>query len=304
MGTVTRIGMGGLVLACVACQVAVAKPVVTGDFAGVGGIVVLPEIDDPPSYIPGTPAEIDIDGDGVLDFRVSALVTSYSEQAGVCENFGLGLVTALNGGAAWECNDDWSEFIDFDNGPPVGPVLPPNYGDPDIPLCPILDDVVVLYSNSIIASDFYDDAGGTVGFRFVRDGQTHWGWIHIVGTITECFAVAPTVLSYGYETTPDMPVLPKAATCHDLTGDTIIDSADLNVLLAGFGDSDAGDLDGDGLTGSSDLNLLLTDFGETCEALGSCCVGGECEHLTIDDCVDAGGTFVGNQISCEAAACD
>ncbi len=50
----------------------------------------------------------------------------------------------------------------------------------------------------------------------------------------------------------------------DLTGDGLINSADLNVLLAAFGVTSAGDINGDRTTDSLDLNLLLADFGEDC----------------------------------------
>ncbi len=51
----------------------------------------------------------------------------------------------------------------------------------------------------------------------------------------------------------------------DLTGDLVVNSSDLNLLLAGFGAGDLGDLDGDGDTDSTDLNILLAAFGDVCE---------------------------------------
>lgn len=50
----------------------------------------------------------------------------------------------------------------------------------------------------------------------------------------------------------------------DLSGDGVVNSADLNTLLAAFGASASGDLDRDGDTDSADLNLLLAAFGDEC----------------------------------------
>jgi hypothetical protein len=54
-------------------------------------------------------------------------------------------------------------------------------------------------------------------------------------------------------------------TCpEDLSGDGVIDSIDLNILLAEFGSGSCGDIDGDMDTDSIDLNLLLAAFGDAC----------------------------------------
>ncbi|MCK4873512.1 MAG: hypothetical protein KAS72_12370 [Phycisphaerales bacterium] len=50
----------------------------------------------------------------------------------------------------------------------------------------------------------------------------------------------------------------------DLTGDWIINQADLGVLLAWYGIGDGGDVDGDGDTDQSDLGGLLSYYGEQC----------------------------------------
>ncbi len=50
----------------------------------------------------------------------------------------------------------------------------------------------------------------------------------------------------------------------DISGDGVIDSADLNGLLFAFGESGDGDVDGDGDTDSADLNMLLFLFGTVC----------------------------------------
>jgi hypothetical protein len=51
----------------------------------------------------------------------------------------------------------------------------------------------------------------------------------------------------------------------DATGDGEIDLADLNVVLANFGEeTEDGDLDGDGLVNLADLNIVLATFGSSC----------------------------------------
>ncbi len=292
--------LSGLATTLVSGSTALAKPVVRGDFTSQGGIVVLPEIDDPPVHIPGTPAEIDIDGDGSMDVLISSLVWVYFENEDVCLSFG-GSVAALDGGEVWRCGKLCNLAWNFADGEIVGPALEVPHPDPG---CPGLAPLGNVFTYDCNPDDFGPGATRTAGFSIVRNGQTHWGWVHIMGGSTSCGAPSIIVMSYGYETTPDMPVLAHAPTCHDLTGDTLVDSADLSALLAAFGQSDEGDLDGDGITSSTDLNLILADFGAGCEALGSCCIGGECEHLTIDECGAAGGTLVGNQVACATAACE
>ena len=52
----------------------------------------------------------------------------------------------------------------------------------------------------------------------------------------------------------------------DVTGDGSVDLADLNLVLANFGQStDAGDANGDGVVDLTDLNAILGVFGSTCE---------------------------------------
>ncbi len=53
--------------------------------------------------------------------------------------------------------------------------------------------------------------------------------------------------------------------CADLNDDDVIDSQDLNIILANFGTGDGGDINGDGMTNSQDLNLLLAVFGTVCD---------------------------------------
>ncbi len=50
----------------------------------------------------------------------------------------------------------------------------------------------------------------------------------------------------------------------DLSGDGMVDSQDLNIVLGAFGMSGAGDINGDFQTNSIDLNLILGAFGQAC----------------------------------------
>lgn len=51
----------------------------------------------------------------------------------------------------------------------------------------------------------------------------------------------------------------------DANGDNVVDLADLNIVLANFGQTTSeGDLNGDGEVNLSDLNLVLANFGESC----------------------------------------
>ena len=50
----------------------------------------------------------------------------------------------------------------------------------------------------------------------------------------------------------------------DVNGSGTIDLADLNTILAAFGNSDAGDTDNDGDTDLQDLNAVLANFGQAC----------------------------------------
>ncbi|MFU8828987.1 MAG: hypothetical protein ACNA8P_06070 [Phycisphaerales bacterium] len=53
--------------------------------------------------------------------------------------------------------------------------------------------------------------------------------------------------------------------CGDVNGDGVVDLADLNIVLAAFGVSDAGDVTGDGQTNLADLNAVLATFGQRCD---------------------------------------
>lgn len=51
----------------------------------------------------------------------------------------------------------------------------------------------------------------------------------------------------------------------DVTGDALVNLADLNLVLANFGSNTSqGDANGDGLVNLADLNLVLANFGTNC----------------------------------------
>jgi hypothetical protein len=47
----------------------------------------------------------------------------------------------------------------------------------------------------------------------------------------------------------------------DLTGDGVVDGADLGLVLSAWGASPLGDITGDGITDGADLGAMLTAFG-------------------------------------------
>jgi len=72
----------------------------------------------------------------------------------------------------------------------------------------------------------------------------------------------------------------------DITLDTLVDGADLGVVLSGWGMSGAawtaGDLDGDGMTSGADLGLILTMWTDTGAAPGQALQIGNCgEAITV-----------------------
>lgn len=65
----------------------------------------------------------------------------------------------------------------------------------------------------------------------------------------------------------EVTITPGASCEGDLNGDNMVNSSDLNVLLASFGEAGGpsdGDISGDGQVNSTDLNLLLAAFGDVC----------------------------------------
>lgn len=97
----------------------------------------------------------------------------------------------------------------------------------------------------------------------------------------------------------------------DLTGDQVVDVADMLMVLAQWGACGqgpcVGDLNGDGAVDVSDLLGVLVHWG-ACppggELIGACCFGdGSCEMLTEDDCSGKQGAYQGDYTKCETWSC-
>ena len=87
------------------------------------------------------------------------------------------------------------------------------------------------------------------------------------------FADRPGTADTGVADAPDYPYVVDMGAFEyqctgDLDGDGAINLADLQLLLSGYGDTDAtyagGDLDGSGTVDPADLQLLLSAYGQTC----------------------------------------
>lgn len=60
-------------------------------------------------------------------------------------------------------------------------------------------------------------------------------------------------------------VFGRCARPADLNSDGLTDTADLGILIAGFGSTEpAADINGDGIVDTADLGILIADFGSTC----------------------------------------
>ena len=88
-----------------------------------------------------------------------------------------------------------------------------------------------------------NDAGEVVFAASVNDGSTDIGTAITVATVADA---------------PDCP--------GDVTGDNVVDLADLNLVLANFGQSTSeGDANDDGVVNLEDLNAVLGAFGTACD---------------------------------------
>lgn len=97
--------------------------------------------------------------------------------------------------------------------------------------------------------------------RLQLPSGTHFGWLELSGGLEP--------LRWGYESQPGTAVeLPRHLDdpcLVDATGDGSIDSVDLNIVLAKFGQATfEGDANGDGSVDSEDLNAVLGSFGQPC----------------------------------------
>ncbi len=87
-----------------------------------------------------------------------------------------------------------------------------------------------------------------------------------------------------------------------------VNGADFGSVLAAWGPCDGcpQDLDKDGQVAGSDVGAFLASWGPCPDpppASGACCTGEECSEQTESECIDAGGTYLGDETSCDVDTC-
>lgn len=95
----------------------------------------------------------------------------------------------------------------------------------------------------------------------------------------------------------------------DFDGNRVVNGADFGSVLAAWGPCPGcpQDLDGDDQVAGSDVGAFLAAWGDCPDppaATGACCTGDGCSELTESDCADAGGTYLGDDTSCDVDSCD
>ncbi|MFI4861127.1 MAG: PEP-CTERM sorting domain-containing protein [Phycisphaerales bacterium JB063] len=152
---------------------------------------------------------------------------------------------------------DWFDDLDSDGTTDQGDIdtlvrviLGSEYGDANLDGAVDEQDLAVLDAN-------WMQSTGWAGGDFTGDAQAEWLDLALIGTHWQGdgdfldAAQAAGVVNVG-----------------DLTGDGFVGVADLDILLANWGDSvetynlARGDLTGDGLVGNADLQLVLNHWGE------------------------------------------
>ncbi len=172
-----------------------------------------------------------------------------------------GFAFSIIGGLAPEYVDEGVAFSIDDPAfvDPIGPDGVPGTGDEDYALSPG-SPAIDSGSNERLPTDLFDfDSDGDTQEALPFDLTGAARRVDDPASEDAGEGSAPVVDRGAFEFVP-----PDVDCAEDLTGDDAVNSADLNALLAAFGDGVQGDIDGDGDTDSADLNLLLAAFGEAC----------------------------------------
>lgn len=113
--------------------------------------------------------------------------------------------------------------------------------------------------------DFYLEAPAMEGVYLLRMRLTHTGGLNDSEPFYLIFNQSqdPMVLTDAFDYVET--VLLASPCPEDINSDTLIDAADLGILIAAFGTNDAdADINGDGIVDAADLGLLIAAFGQTC----------------------------------------
>ncbi|MBI70053.1 MAG: hypothetical protein CMJ38_08715 [Phycisphaerae bacterium] len=105
--------------------------------------------------------------------------------------------------------------------------------------------------------------------------------------------------------------LPLAACPADVDGNYVVAVGDLLAVIAEYGACGDGtfrpdgDVNGDCCVSVSDILAIIAAWGQDCTPVGACCLpqGGCSEQETEADCINAGGSYSGNDSSCSQANC-
>ena len=160
--------------------------------------IVYNDIDPDASYDTDVTFELDVDGDGTVDFVFGAGTGGANTQGRVVMSATNATQNAVLGqDAAYFTNSAIGSAFNLDEGTEIG-------GADDL-FFPV-GVLASIYQNT----PYYNFTGedGIVGFRFVAGaGTTHFGWARISGASD---ALSGTISEYAFESTPDTPIIAGA----------------------------------------------------------------------------------------------
>ena len=154
------------------------------------------------------------------------------------------------------------EQISIEFGP-AGPIFSPLTPDTDV-----VGFTIPIQSNGGWHKhyDYYLEAPADEGVYLLRMRLTYTGGLDDSEPFYLIFNQSqdPMVVSDAFEYVETVLLAPPCP--EDINSDTMIDTADLGILIAAFGskDSDA-DINGDGIVDTADLGILIAAFGQTCD---------------------------------------